>query len=120
MTDPVRLDTTSTGLLQAILDRSPTLATLAAHIRRFAHMICHLAGNHLRDWMASAQRTAITELRSFVAGLERDFDAVAAGLTLPHSSGPVEGQVNRIKMLKRQMFGCANLDLLRIRVLNQI
>jgi transposase len=42
---------------------------------------------------------------------------VRNGLTLPHSSGPVEGNINRIKMLKRQMYGRANFDLLRIRVL---
>ncbi len=68
------------------------------------------------DRLRQAHR--ISELRSFAAGLERDFDAVRAGLTLPHSSGAVEGQVNRIKMLKRQMSGRANLDLLRIRVLH--
>lgn len=44
-------------------------------------------------------------LHSFVRGLRRDFDAVTAGLTLPWSSGPVEGHVNRIKMIKRQTFG---------------
>jgi len=42
---------------------------------------------------------------------------VKAGLTLPWSTGPVEGQINRLKMLKRQMFGRANIDLLRLRVL---
>jgi transposase len=47
-----------------------------------------------------------------------DLDAVTAGLTLPHNSGPVEGTVNKIKMIKRQMYGRANLDLLRIRVLH--
>jgi transposase len=57
-------------------------------------------------------------LRSFVTGLRADLDAVTAGLTLPHNSGPVEGTVNRIKMIKRQMYGGANLDLLRIRVLH--
>lgn len=56
-------------------------------------------------------------LLSFVNGVVGDQRAVAAGLTLPFSSGAVEGQVNRIKMLKRQMFGRANLDLLRKRVL---
>jgi transposase len=56
-------------------------------------------------------------LRSFATGLDRDLDAVTAGLTLSHSSGPVEGAVNRIKMIKRQMFGRANFDLLRKRVL---
>jgi hypothetical protein len=56
-------------------------------------------------------------LRSFVTGLRRDQDAVTAGLTLRWSSGAVEGHVNRIKMLKRQMYGRANPDLLRRRVL---
>ncbi|WP_255687626.1 transposase [Pseudonocardia sp. TRM90224] len=55
--------------------------------------------------------------RRFVTGLRRDYDAVRNGLTLPHSSGPVEGNVNRIKMIKRQMYGRANFDLLRKRVL---
>jgi transposase len=49
--------------------------------------------------------------------LRRDQDAVTAGLTLHWSSGAVEGHVNRIKMIKRQMYGRANPDLLRLRVL---
>jgi transposase len=54
---------------------------------------------------------------SFAAGLQRDLAAVTAGLTLGWNSGPVEGHVNRIKMIKRQMYGRANFDLLRKRVL---
>ena len=61
--------------------------------------------------------TGQTELHSFVNGVRSDQLAVTAGLTLPFSSGAVEGQVNRIKMLKRQTFGRAGLDLLRKRVL---
>ncbi|WP_347177280.1 transposase [Parafrankia sp. EAN1pec] len=56
-------------------------------------------------------------LASFARHLRNDHDAVVAGLTLPHGSGPVEGIVNRIKMLKRQIYGRANFDLLRKRVL---
>jgi transposase len=56
-------------------------------------------------------------LHSLVAGLRRDQDAVTNGLSLPYSSGQVEGTVNRIKMIKRQMFGRAKFDLLRKRVL---
>ncbi|MEW1661115.1 hypothetical protein [Streptomyces sp. NPDC093707] len=56
-------------------------------------------------------------LVSFVNGIGSDLGAVVVGLSLPFSSGAVEGQVNRIKMLKRQMFGRAGLDLLRKRVL---
>ena len=55
----------------------------------------------------------------FAAGLRNDLDAVTAGLTTNYSSGAVEGTVNRIKMIKRQMFGRANFDLLRKRILNQ-
>jgi transposase len=59
----------------------------------------------------------LPELHSFVTGLRRDHDAVTNGLTLPYSSGAVEGHVNRIKMIKRQMYGRANPDLLRKRIL---
>jgi transposase len=62
-------------------------------------------------------RDPISELVSFAGGIFRDFAAVAAGLTLAHPHGPIEGQVNRLKMLKRQTYGRANFDLLRRRVL---
>jgi transposase len=67
--------------------------------------------------MATVDADDQPELRSFVRGLRRDLDAVTAGLTLSWSSRAVEGHVNRIKMLKRQMFGRAKPDLLRIRIL---
>jgi transposase len=54
---------------------------------------------------------------SFIAGLDRDRKAVEAALTLHWSNGPVEGQVNRLKAIKRQMYGRANFDLLRAHVL---
>ncbi|MFF1420955.1 hypothetical protein [Streptomyces sp. NPDC058280] len=56
-------------------------------------------------------------MHTFINGLERDLAAVTAGLTLPWSSGVVEGHVNRIKMIKRQMYGRAGFKLLRKRVL---
>ncbi|GAA2348614.1 hypothetical protein [Dactylosporangium salmoneum] len=55
-------------------------------------------------------------ITKFATGLTADLDAVTAGLSLPFSSGPVEGNVNRIKMIKRQMYGRAGFDLLRKRV----
>jgi transposase len=63
------------------------------------------------------QPAGLPGVTSFASGLTSDLDAVTAGLTLPHSSGPVEGNVNRIKMIKRQMYGRAGFDLLRKRVL---
>jgi transposase len=74
-------------------------------------------GERLNDWIAAVTADDQPDLHSFAAGLDRDHDAVLNGLTLPHSSGLVEGHVNRIKMLKRQMYGRAKLDLLRKRVL---
>jgi len=68
--------------------------------------------------MTDVDATGSPALRSFVTGLRRDLDAVTAGLTLVHNSGPVEGHANRIKVLKRQMYGRANLDLLRKRVVH--
>ncbi|MCZ0984551.1 transposase [Streptomyces diastatochromogenes] len=59
----------------------------------------------------------LPSLHTLAAGIDRDRDAVIAGLTLPWNSGVVEGHVNRIKMLKRQMFGRAGFSLLRKRVL---
>ncbi|WP_182882062.1 MULTISPECIES: transposase [unclassified Microbispora] len=80
-------------------------------------MMAHLTGDGLEQWMKRVQADDLPELHSFITGLRRDFDAAKAGLTLPHSSGKVEGNVNRIKMLKRQMFGRDNPDLLRKRIL---
>ena len=57
------------------------------------------------------------QVSAFAAGLHKDWEAVVAGLSTPWSSGAVEGNVNRIKMLKRQMYGRANPDLLRRRIL---
>jgi transposase len=74
-------------------------------------------GRDLEHWMTDATATGDPALRSFVTGLRSDQDAVTAGLTLPWSSGAVEGHVNRIKMLKRQMYGRASPDLLRRRIL---
>ena len=61
--------------------------------------------------------SSLPELRQFVAGIQRDKAAVQAGLTLPYSIGPLEGHANRLKLIKRSMYGRAKLHLLRQRVL---
>jgi hypothetical protein len=65
----------------------------------------------------SAGADTIPELHTFARGIRQDYPAVRNGLSLPYSSGACEGNVNRLKFLKRQMFGRANTDLLRNRVL---
>ena len=67
---------------------------------------------HLDPWRQRATTSALEALQRFAKGLYEDDEAVKAGVTLPWSTGPVEGHINRLKMLKRQMFGRARLDLL--------
>ena len=59
------------------------------------------------------------ELRGFASGIKRDYAAVKAALSLPWSQGQVEGQITRLKLLKRQMYGRAHFDVLRSRVLRR-
>jgi transposase len=101
----------------AALQRSPGMRATHDRVGEFATILTQRRGHELNSWLQRVDTDGAPALRSFAAGLERDHDAVTAGLTLSYSSGPVEGTINRIKMIKRQMFGRANLDLLRKRVL---
>ena len=71
----------------------------------------------LDAWLLQAEHSGLAELKSFAQGLRRDYAAVHAAFSSPWSNGQVEAQVNRLKLIKRQMFGRAGYDLLRLRVL---
>ncbi len=101
----------------ALYKESATIATAQALVQDFTRMVRERARGDLDRWLAAAAESGIAELVSFVNGVRRDFEAVAAAFTSPHSQGQVEGQANRVKMLKRQTYGRANFDLLRRRVL---
>jgi transposase len=73
-------------------------------------------GDALEAWMAQAAASGMEALARFAQGLQEDRAAVKAGLPLPWSNGPVEGHVNRLKLLKRQGYGRADVGLLRQRV----
>ena len=74
-------------------------------------------GHALEAWMSETMRSGNEALARFAQGLQEDLTAVKAGLTLPWSNGPVEGQITRLKLLKRQGYGRAGFPLLRQRVL---
>jgi len=80
-------------------------------------LACERQGACLEHWIAAATSSAIPDLRRFAAGLRLDQSAVQAGLTEEWSNGQTEGQINRLKTLKRQMYGRAQFDLLRQRFL---
>jgi transposase len=115
--DPASLDDDEQASLTSIRAQCPHLDALAAHVTEFAKILTGRRGEQLDAWIARASAGDQPDLRSFITGLKRDYQAVLNGLTLPYSSGKVEGNVNRIKMLKRQMYGRARFDLLRKRVL---
>ncbi|MFG2869559.1 transposase [Streptomyces sp. NPDC048338] len=100
-----------------MLAHCPELDALAGHVRSFAHMLTQLHGHQLPAWIEAATAADLPSLQRFARNLERDIDAVTAGRSQPWNSGVVEDHVNRIKMLKRQMFGRAGFELLRKRVL---
>jgi transposase len=114
---PASLDDQEQPRLTQILARCPHLDAATAHVAAFAKIMSGLHGDRLDGWIAAVAADDLPGLHSFTTGLWRDHQAVTNGLTLPYSSGPVEGNVNRIKMLKRQMYGRAKFDLLRKRVL---
>ncbi|QIY68085.1 transposase [Streptomyces sp. RLB1-33] len=103
--------------LKNVWTNCPEIAALTRHVRFFATMLTERQGERLPDWLDAVRQDDLPSLHTLAAGLERDRDAVIAGLTLPWNSGVVERHVNRIKMLKRQMFGRAGFTLLRKRVL---
>jgi transposase len=98
--------------LKALLDRCPELQAASAQVRGFAVMLTHLSGQNLPQWISDVRAAGLPGLSSFAKGLEQDLDAVTRGLTSRWNSGPVEGRVNHIKLIKRQMFGRAGLTLL--------
>jgi transposase len=122
LTDPARLDGDQQEQLAAILGRCPDLQALAGHVTAFAKILTRRAGDRpaagLDDWLAAAGASpGQPELRSFASGIRRDYAAVRNALTLPWSSGRVEGLNTRTKLIKRQMYGRASFPLLRKRIL---
>jgi transposase len=83
----------------------------------FARLVRQRQPAQLDPWLTRATASTLEAFQRFANGLQEDYQAVKAGVTLPWSTSPVEGHINRLKMLKRQMFGRARLDLLSRRFL---
>lgn len=105
--------------LVKLLDSSQEVCHLYRFLQSFLRMVRELKSDLLDGWMKEVRESHIKELISFVNGIERDYDAVRAGLTYSWSQGPVEGAVNKIKTHKRLMYGRASFSLLRKKMLHQ-
>ena len=103
--------------VQAVTNDRPEVA-LAEHLaQEFRGLFRDRRAGDLDAWLASAQASCIPVFERLAAGIRRDHDAVAAGIGEAWSNGQVEGQVHRLKLLKRQMYGRSGFLLLRRRVL---
>lgn len=102
---------------RALCAHDTRIAQAAALAQRFVAMVRQRQADVLDSWMADAEASGIKELQNFAQSLRRDEEAVKAALTTEWSNGQTEGQVNRLKMIKRTMYGRAGFGLLRNRVL---
>jgi len=105
------------ALLACMRRQTPDLETAVGLAEAFTALVRDRAPDRLDPWLKRAADGAVQQLQRFAKRLSADYDAVRAALTLAWSNGPVEGQINRLKTLKRQMYGRANLDLLERRFL---
>lgn len=99
------------------LKQHPALATAIDLAQEFADLVRQRDPKQLERWFEKASSSCVTQFQRFAKSLQSDYAAVKAGVTLAVSNGQVEGQINRLKMLKRQMYGRAGIDLLSRRFL---
>ena len=102
-------------LRQASLDLEVTYQL----VEEFLHMVRERTGERLDEWLKKVDASHLQAFQTFVTGVQKDKEAALAGLTLPWSNGPLEGNINRLKLIKRSMYGRAEFDLLKVRVLYQ-
>lgn len=112
-----QLDETEQAARTRLLATDPALDTLDRLARQFIQMVKNRQPDELNPWLDEVAASGLQPLISFANGLRADLGAVRNGLTLNWSNGQTEGQINRLKFIKRQMYGRAKLDLLRKRVL---
>jgi transposase len=116
--DPSRLEKQEQERL-SLIRREKNVDLVYSLAQQFVSMVKERKAERLSSWLGDCQISGITELVNFAQGLEKEGSALHAALTLPYSNGQTEGQINRLKLLKRQAYGRAQFDLLRLRVLHR-
>jgi transposase len=105
-------------VLTQVIERCPDARAAYEFTERFLTLTRQRQAALLEAWLTDATQSGLPEFQRFAAGLLTDHAAVVAAASLPYSNGQTEGQVNKLKVLKRQMYGRAKLDLLRLRLLH--
>lgn len=101
----------------SLVEQHTQVKQLNKMARQFSEMIKKGDAARLDQWLEDCKASGISVLQTFAARIKLDYDAVLAALETKWSNGQTEGQINRLKLLKRQMYGRANFDLFRQRVL---
>ncbi len=117
---PEKLRTEEQETLVKLCQIDPEVDQAYDLVQQFARMLRTRTGELLDAWLAQVESSKLPELKSFAAGIEKDKDAVRAGLTWWINNGMVEGHVTKLKLIKRQGYGKAGFPLLRKRVLHAI
>ena len=117
MKDASELQDDENAQLRSLFEETPKLLEIYQLTQTFQQMISQQLPEKLDEWLKQMEHCGVKKLQNFAWGLRQDYDAVKAALVYDWSNGQVEGQVNRLKTIKHQMYGRANFDLLRQRVL---
>ena len=115
---PEELAAEQRQVLAQVCSLSASVATALRQAQTFVKLLRQKQVDALDGWLESAKASSIRELRQFAQGIERDHAAVEAALSRSESNGQTEGHVTRLKLIKRQMYGRAKFDLLRLRVIH--
>lgn len=117
MGDPEDLSSTERHVLRRAAETCTDVAAIYPLVERFVKMIRSREAGGFGEWLEESLSCGVKGFETFAMGLKREHRAVEAALTLPYSNGQTEGQVNRLKTIKRQMYGRASFGLLRRRFL---
>jgi transposase len=103
--------------LKALLVENPKLQEIYGLGQSFRRLLLQESPEKLDDWLIQMEHCEVKKRQNFAVGLRQDYEAVKAALSYEWSNCQVEGQVNRLKTIKHQMYGRANFDLLRDKIL---
>jgi Transposase and inactivated derivatives len=117
MKDVDRLQEEERNHLKALFGENPKLQEIYGLVQSFRGLLSQKSPEKLDDRLIQMGPCEVKKLQNFAAGLSQDYEAVKAALSYEWSHGQVEGQVNRLKAIKHQMYGRANFDLLRHKIL---
>lgn len=117
---PEKLDDKGRSMTQKLCQLFPQIERAKDLAQEFTRIVCKRSSNQINEWLRSAMQSKLKEFVSFARGLSEDYEAVMNALRYKWSNGQLEGQVNRLKLIKREMYGRAKFDLLRARVLHSV